>query len=264
MKSTELSVSADDLHADIKAALDRARKIGFRRVDASAVQGALSPKELSRSGQRHLIRHLSDLGITLGSLRGPVGGPGFADGAGGERRLDTTRNILGLAAQLRIPTVSIALGRPADAAPELILARTREALLVLADDADRLGVALTIETAGAPVRSLASLLAEINCPNLAACCDSGAMLMQGENPHQIGELLPGRVRHVRARDAISGTPDAAGHETALGEGHLDPAAFLASLAEAGFAGDIVLSRTTGGDAARELAKAREAFASLLL
>ncbi len=263
MKSHLLSVSADDLHADIKAALDRARRIGFRRVDASAVEGPLSPQELSRSGQRHLMRHLADLGLTLGSLRGPVAGAGFADAAGGERRLDVTRRILAMAGQLRIPTVSVALGRTAEGPADLVLARTQEALESLANDADRLGVTLTIESSGAPAASLATLLADINCPNLAACCDSGAMLMQGEDPHRIGEVLPGRIRLVRARDAIGGAPNAAGQEMALGEGHLDPAAFLASLTEAGFEGDIVLSRTTGGNAPRDLANARDIFASLL-
>lgn len=263
MKPIALSVSVNDLHADLKAALDRARRIGIRRVDASAVEGVLSPEELSRSGQRHLLRHLSDLGLTLGSLRGPASGAGFADGAAGERRLDATRKILDLAAQLAVPTVSITLGRPADVPPDAGNARLREALAALADDADRMGVTLTIETAGVPTATLATLLNEINCPNLAACCDSGAMLMQGENPHQIGLLLPGRVRHVRARDAVVGTAEAAGHETAPGEGHLDPPSFLAGLAEAGFGGDLVLSRTTGADAARDLARARAMFAALL-
>lgn len=262
MKRVEVSVCLDDLRLDPRAAMDRARGMGFRAIDVSAVAGPLSPDELSQTGRRHLVKHLSDLGLRLSSLRGPAGGGCYSDGLRGERRLETMRKAMDLAAALRVPIVSTAVG-PAGGESDRVGDRTREALSILADDADRKGVLVTIESAGISGVELKRLLGEINCPLLAACCDSGAMLIQGEDPHAIADTLAGRVRLVRARDAVPGTPQTAGHEVAFGEGSLDAPRFLAALAEAGFDGDLVLSRTTGDRPAADLEQARREFEKLL-
>jgi sugar phosphate isomerase/epimerase len=89
------------------------------------------------------------------------------------------------------------------------------------------------------------------------------MLIQGEDPHRLADALAGRVRLVRARDAVAGSGQAAGHEVALGEGHLDVPRFLAALAEAGFDGDLVLTRTSGDRPAADLERARGEFEKLL-
>ncbi|HKQ50646.1 MAG TPA: sugar phosphate isomerase/epimerase family protein [Phycisphaerae bacterium] len=263
MKRVELSVCLDDLRLEPKTAMDRARGMGFRAIDVSAVAGPLSPEALSQTGRRHLLKHLSDLGLRLSSLRGPAGGGAYSDSLAGERRLESMRKVMDLAAALRVPIVSTTLGTVANVAPEEGAERTREALSILADDADRKGILVTIESMGVATAELRALLEQINCPQLAACCDSGAMLMQGDDPHAIAETLAGRVRLVRARDAVPGTPQAAGHEVAFGEGHLDAPRFLAALAQAGFDGDLILTRTSGNRPTEELEKAREAFDKLL-
>ena len=257
----QLGVCLDDLRTETKAAMDAARRAGFRAIDVSAVAGAVSPGELSRTGQRHLAKHLSDLGLRLASLRGPVGGGGYGDAAGGERRLDVMRGIIRLAADLHVPVVSTAVGGGVVRPDEMD--RVREALSMLADDADRCGVQVAIETAGLSAADLGKLLGEINCPLLAACADTGAMLMRGDDPHALGAILPGRVRLTRARDAVAGTPEAAGYEVPLGDGRLDPVRLLASLDEAAFGGDIILSRTTGASPMADLLKAKAAFERML-
>ena len=259
MTTPSLSVCADDLGSDVRAALDCARELQFRVVDLGATQGAVSPRELSRTGQRHLLKHLSDLGLRLGSLRGPVGGAGYADGTLGEQRLETMRGVIRLASSLRVPVVSTAPGRILGIDAEAVRARLREALCVLADDADRAGVRVAVESAGASVDTIRALLAELNCPWLSACCDSGAMLMQGEDPHRLGETLAGRIQLVRARDAVRGSFEAPGCEVAVGEGELDVPRFLAALTASGFYGDIVLSRAGGEDRTADLVRARSEF-----
>lgn len=263
MKSAELAVCLDDLRLETKAAMDRARALGFRAIDVSAMSGPISPGELSRTGQRHLIKHLGDLGLRLSSLRGPASGAGYADGLAGDRRLAMMWQVMDLASALRVPIVSTTLGSAGEISVDRRAARFMETLTILADEADRRGVMVSIETAGVSAAELGRWLAQINCPRLAACCDSGTMLMQGEDPQNVAETLPGRVGLVRARDAVAGTPQAAGYEVAQGEGSLDPPRFLASLAEAGFEGDLILSRTTGDRPAADLEKARREFQSLL-
>lgn len=263
MHLPQLAVCLDDFKLDVKSALERARAMAFRAVDMNATSGAVSPQELSKTGQRHLLKHLSDLGLRLGSLRGPTGGPGYADPGAGERRIDTMRRVLQLASSLHVPIVSTTLGTSLIADAEREAARLREALSVLADDGDRLQVVVAIETAGTPAQDLFAVLKDFNCPYLAACCDSGAMIMQGQDPHRVAEFLPGRIQLVRARDAIPGNAQQPGYETAFGEGVLDTSAFVASLVEAGFGGDIVLTRSAGDQPVQDLSRARDAFAGLL-
>ncbi len=254
-----LSICLDDLRLDVKSALDQARVLGFRVADVSAASGPISPGELSQTGRRHLLKHLADLGLRLGSLRGPAGGAGYADAATGEQRLEVMRRVVALAAALDVGVVSTPLGTAADLADDWRASRLREVLRVLADDADRAGVVVAIETAGIEATRLNALLAEVNWPSLAACCDSGAMLLQGDDPHRVGETLPGRLGLVRARDAVGSSSEGAGHEVAHGDGRLDTARFLSTLAEAGFRGDIVLSRTAGDRRAADLQHARQVF-----
>ena len=155
--------------------------------------------------------------------------------------------------------VSTRLGGPAESADESGAARLGEVLVVLAEEADRSGVMLAVETAGIGASALARLLAEINCPLVTSCCDSGAMLMQGDDPHGVGETLAGRVGLVRARDAVGPSGGATGYEVAQGEGQLEIPAFLAALREAGFGGSIVLSRTCGSQPVADLGRARLEF-----
>ncbi len=290
LQRPSLSICLDDLRLEIKAALEHARRMAFAAVEVGATAGPVSPAELSRTGQRHFLRHLSDLGLRLGSLRGPSSGPGYADPAGGERRLETMRRIIALASALHTPVVSTALGAigtefafgkgatgclqpvssPVDArageppvAPgesESVRDRTIDVLRTLADDADRCGVIVAVETAGIGAAELNQMFARIGCPNLLAACDTGAMLMRGEDPHRVADVLAGRIGLVRARDAVIGSALAPGHEVALGDGALDVAGLLAALAESAFAGDIVLTRTTGDSREEDLARAKARFA----
>lgn len=252
----QLGVCLDDLRVETKAAMDRARAMGFRAIDVSALAGPISPAELSRTGQRHLAKHLADLGLRLASLRGPVGGAGYGDPAGGEKRVDLMRGVIRLAADLHVPVVSTAIG---GGNAEKDAGRILEALTLLADDADRCGVTVAIETSGIGAADLAKVLCDINCPWLAASADTGAMIMRGDDPHALGNLLPGRVKHARVRDAVAGAPDAAGYEVPLGEGRLDPALLLAALDEAGGGGDLILSRSSGNMPATDLQRAKAAF-----
>lgn len=255
MRMPELSVCLENLHSGVRAALDLARTLGFHVVDAGATGGPISPGELSRSGQRHLLRHLADANLRLGSLRGPTDGDRYGDPGGGERRLDTMRKIVALASSLKVPVVSTTLGR-SNAATGDERDATREALEILADDADRAGVIVAVETSGISAEELRTILECIDCPNLASCCDTGAAIITGEDPSAAADFLVGRLKLVRLRDAVAPTANAEGHEVALGEGLLDVPRFLASIADGGYHGEMVVMRTTGKNRVADVSKAK--------
>ena len=258
-----LAVCLDDLRMEVKAAMDVARRIGFRAIDVSAVRGPISPGELSATGRRHLLKHLADLGLSLGSLRGPTGAGSLADSQSAERRIDETSRILELAAALRVPTVSLTCGR-VESVADTQMGRFSEALSILAERADHWGVTLGIETAGITAADLGQLLGMIDCPQLRACCDSGALLMHGDAVGESVDLLKGRIALARLRDARAGSATHTGHEVRLGEGDLDLPRFLAALDEAGLAGDLIVSRSDSARPSDELRAAREAIEQYLI
>lgn len=260
----QLSVCADDLRLEIKRALQTASALGFRAVDIGATSGPVDPRQMSKSAQRHLSRYLSDLGLRLGSLRGPVSGASYADGSAGERRLEMMRSIIALAGEMRVPVVSTSLGGFGAAAGADATSRLLEAIETLADDSYRHGVRVAIETTGIAPDALRGWISDLDCPTLGASCDSGAMLMEGNDPHHIAEYLAGRIHVVRARDATVGSSSAAGREVAMGEGALDIPAFLASLQEAGFSGDMIVSRSDSARPDADLSAAAKILAPYLL
>jgi sugar phosphate isomerase/epimerase len=87
--------------------------------------------------------------------------------------------------------------------------------------------------------------------------------MRGEDPHRIADWLAGCVRLARARDALGGSAERTGYEVPIGQGALDPPRFLAALEQAGFGGDIVLTRTSGTNPSDDLQRAREVFERML-
>jgi sugar phosphate isomerase/epimerase len=264
MNASSLGVCADDLRLEVKDALQCARTMGFGQVDLGATRGPISPAELSKSGQRHLIKHLSDLGLGLASLRGPADARSYTEGSQGERRLETMRGVIRLAADLHVPVVSTTLLADAKKQAGGEEAHLREVLSLLADDADRLGVKVAIEPAGFGAADLRKWLAEINCPALSACCDTGSMLMQGDNPHDLVATLGAKVDLVIARDALAGTAQLAGREVAPGEGQLDVGRFLGGLAAVGYDGPLMLSRREGQRPMDDLVRAKREFEKYLL
>ncbi|MCB9856720.1 MAG: sugar phosphate isomerase/epimerase [Phycisphaerales bacterium] len=259
-----LSVCTDDLRLEIKRALQTASALGFRTVDIGATGGAVHPRQMSKSAQRHLSRYLSDLGLRLGSLRGPVAGSSYGDGSAGEHRLEMMRSIIAMAGEMRVPVVSTSLGGFVGDADAEANSRLLEAVETLANDSYRHGVRVAIETTGVSPEALRGLISGLDCPTLGVCCDSGAMLMEGNDPHRVAENLAGRIHVVRARDATFGSPTAAGREVAMGEGALDIPAFVASLQEAGFSGDMIVSRSDSVRPSADLSSAGKILGPYLI
>jgi len=258
MHTPTLAVQADDLHPEVKAALQQARRLGFDAVSINATRGPVTVQQLDRSGQRHFRRFLGDLGLRPASLRGPAGGKSYADPNFGEQRLDILRGVIRLAGALGVPVVSTAPGHTIEG-DETVQARLLETFHAIAEDADYQGVHVAVETNGCDAAWLGQALREIDCLFLGVCCDAGGMLERGDDPHCASHHMAGRVHLVRGRDAQPGSPQVAGAECAVGEGALDVPVFLADLLAAGFGGDIVLAREQGDRRAEDLARGRAAF-----
>ena len=87
--------------------------------------------------------------------------------------------------------------------------------------------------------------------------------MAGHEPIAATELLADQIILSHARDGLAGTAERLGREMALGSGYVNLAAYLATLAEAGYAGPQILRRTDSDRPADDLAAARKLLDSQL-
>jgi len=223
-------------------------------VQLYTTAGELAPENLSRSGQRELLRLLADHGLTLSALCADLGGARFADSANVAERIERTGRIIEQAAQMRVPIVTAHVGtvsaNPDDAGRKLIF----EAVDAVGSVADRAGVIFAIETGQEQPAVLAELLGQFNNPALGINYDPANLLMNGFDPVAGVGVLADRIVYVHAKDAVGGG-GGGGREVALGTGEVDYPAFVAALESAGYGGWHTVERKYSRDAIAELAAA---------
>lgn len=236
-----LGVVLDSFGQPVREAMESASRLGLRQVEMPAVAGAVEPSELSRSGRRDLLHFVRGLGLQLAALGGDLGGNRFADSNRMEQRLEKTRAIVEMAAELGVPIVTTQLGRVDD--ESLQRGYLVEAVEQLADIADRTGRLIAIETTGTTPDKLADLLRRINAPALGVCYDPASLLLEGGEPIAGIESVANSILIARARDAVAGTQQRPGREVPLGMGQVDLAEYLAYLDQAGYRGVPFIRRT---------------------
>lgn len=257
MSSARIGVVLDSFRQPVKEALASAARLRLPDVEMPAVGGEVDPEELSHTGRRHLRHYVSSLGLQLSALGASLGASGGQDL---ERRLDKTRRTVEMAAELGVRVVTTRLGRlDADtvASGELI-----EAVEILANVTDRTGTLVALETESCDPQAIAELLKRVDCPTIGTCYDPASLLIDGFDPIAGLEPVADRILIARVRDAVAGTAQRPGRETALGEGQIDLAGYLAGLDQAGYRGGPFLRRTQARDPMAELADARRRLESV--
>lgn len=256
-----IGITLDSFHQPPRESLQLAAKLAFREVELPAVGGDVDPVNLSRTGRRHLLHFVSGLGLRLSALGGDLGGGRSNDSAHIERRLDKARQILEMAAELKVPVVTTHLGRVDEAS--IKQGHVVEAVRELASIADRTGTFVALDTSGADPAALGGLLREINAPVVGACYDPAGLLIDGLDPLAGVEPLANHILAARIRDALAGSGARPGRETPIGEGQVDFAEYLAMLDQAGFRATPFIRRTGADDPIKELAAAKRRIEALI-
>lgn len=256
-----IGIVLDSFGQPVKEALRSASQLAFRQVELPVTSPEVDPVELSRSGRRDLLHHVRGLGLQMSALGGDLGGGRFNDSSAIERRLDKTRRIIEMAAEMRVPVVTSHLGLVTE--ESLRKGYVREVLRNLADIADRTGTFVALETGAADPQLLANLLKEVGSQQLGACYDPASLLIDGFDPLSGVEPLADRILVARARDAVAGTGQNPGRETPLGQGQVDFAEYLAALDQAGHRSAPFIRRTQSPAPLQEIADAKARLDALL-
>ena len=136
-----------------------------------------------------------------------------------------------------------------DATDAAAVARLRNRVRGLADLAAGAGLGLLLETGQETAEELAAFLEDLNHPAVGLNFDPANMILYGKgDPIAALRRLAPWVRHVHIKDARpTAVPGTWGTEVPWGEGAAGGAAFLATLARAGFTGAVAVEREAGAD-----------------
>ncbi len=258
-----IGAATDDFSLPVKAGLDCLARLGFGSVELGTSSPDVNPRALSRSGRRHLARHVGNLGLSLAALSGEPGGSGQIEPASLEARADHTRAVLEMAADLGAGIVTTGLGRlihPSSGQPE---DRVVEVLKYLGEQADRVGVLFAARVGDDDPVELATLLERMNCPSLRVCIDPAAVLGGGGDVTWAVGVLCNHLALAHARDATLSSPSGGMMETRLGRGDVDFISYLASMAAAGYTGPHIIRRTDTRNPVADLAESKAYLESML-
>jgi sugar phosphate isomerase/epimerase len=261
----KLGVCIDDLRLPGPEAIQQAARMGYRAIQIGTVASEFEPQRFCETARRHLRRFVNDQNLEIAALLVDIGGLRFGDPARLEEGIDRTVAAIQMAAQMHVPIVAVELGPvvPEDTHIE-------QSLRQLAQTCDSTGTFLALQTGYTDPEEMARMIRNLGGSTLRACYDPAALLLGGF------EALPGigppagQIILAYVRDAIAGRGSQSGggrapqgRETALGEGELDLAEYLAALQEAGHFVPLIVRRTQAMHPVVELSKAKEALEAVV-
>jgi sugar phosphate isomerase/epimerase len=253
-----IGVRINDYRRDVRGGLRLASAQAFAAVELDVGLSEVAPEQLSESGRRHVARIVANTGMGFASLACDAAGGGLADAARIDGQIARSIATLRMAADMHVPIVTHDAGEFIDL-PDAQRDRVAEALRVMAEEAERLGTVLAVRSRLADPQQIATLIRAVDCPLVRVSVDPGAMLMSGFDPVEALATFGDAVSIAYVRDAVRGTANHAGRETALGTGSLDLPAYLASLSVSGCHAPPIVRREDAADPATSIAADKDAL-----
>lgn len=175
------------------------------------------------------------------------------------QRLAEAQSIADFARELGVEAVGLHIGFIPEEREDANYGPLVEATRVLCDHCAGHGQRLHLETGQETAEVLLRFLHDMDRPNLAVNFDPANMILYGAGePIEALRLLGAHVRSVHCKDARwAANPGVDwGVETPLGEGDVNMARFIATLAEIGYTGPLTIEREIAGEKqARDIEKA---------
>ena len=274
----KIGVMADSFRLDPRDGIRKAAEIGVEGVQIYAVEGEISPERLDELDRRELEGFCSEQGLEIAALCGDLGGHGFNRPAENPGKIERSKAIVDLAADLGTDVVTTHIGIvPADAEGaeyEMLSKACRE----LGDYARDRGVTFAVETGPETAETLGEFLADVGSPGIGVNLDPANFAMvTGDDPVQAVYTLADRIVHTHAKDGVKYrecdpvavyTAFAEGGiealnmgelfaEVPLGQGSVDWDSYLDALRAIGYTGFLTIEREVGDDPEEDIRTAVE-------
>ena len=267
--SKRISILSDGLSSDVRQASQTARSMGFGGILFNVQTPQLSIPELSQTGRREFRHTLAAQELKLVGLAASLGPDGLGPKADVDRVIDHLDRAMRAAVDLAAPLLCLDLGplaepareakprpkitpeqagliilpaeepavepSPASQAPvdQTLLTAVNTAMLELCNRAERYGCTIALRSSLASFAAIEHVIAAARCPWLGVDLDPVEMLADAWDIDEIFSRLGALIRHVRARDALSGT-DHRTRPVVIGNGNVDWPSLLWHLDQSGY------------------------------
>jgi sugar phosphate isomerase/epimerase len=184
---------------------------------------------------------------------------GIAPDSTWEQNLKHITATASLARQLKLALVTFHAGFLPHEESDPNFAKMLNRLGVVADLFAAQGIVLGLETGQETAPVLRQLLQKLGRPNVGVNFDPANMILYDKgNPIEALRVLGPWIRQVHIKDAKrTKVPGTWGEEVAVGTGQVDWDAFLDTLRQLNFAGNLVIEREAGNQRVQDIRQAAE-------
>ncbi len=214
-----------------------ARRYGYDGVELRLLDGEIIGPDLPQSERERVRAAFADAALPICCLDSSIR---VATGVDPDGVATDIRAFLALASELGAPLVRVFGGDwPTGWTEEQAVAATADLLNGVAPEAERLGVAIVLETHDtlASARIVAAILARVPSRAVGALWDTHHPYRMGEQPDEVLDLLGDRILHFHVKDARRNDAARTGWDLLLlGEGEVPVEESVKALLRRGYTG----------------------------
>ena len=281
--SNKIGVMVDSLRLPLYEGLKVCRDMGADGVQIYAVEGEMAPENIDQASRKKLKSYLDSIGLEISALCGDLGGHGFQDAEQNPIKIEKSKRILDLAAELGTNIVTTHIGIIPEEKDSPIYEAMQTACEELAVYARSMNAYFAIETGPEPSARLKDFLDTLSTNGVSVNFDPANMVMvTGDDPAAGVRLLKDYIVHTHVKDGkrlkpadprdvygflgYGGGTDhakiaemvASGEyfrELPLGKGDVDFEAYFNALNEINYQGYLTIEREVDQNPIRDIAEA---------
>lgn len=280
--TNKIGVIVDSFGVGVREGLVKAKAAGADGVQIYAVSGEMDPAHLNGTQRRELRSYIEGLGLEVSALCGDLAGHGFQDAEANPAKIEKSKRILDLAAELGTNVVTTHIGIVPDDTSSRIYDSMQRACEELGVYARSMNAYFAIETGPERAAHLKSFLDTLSTNGVSVNFDPANMVMvTGDDPVAGVELLRDYLVHTHVKDgrrlrpvdprdvygylgygkmdheriAEMAASGAAFEEVPLGQGQVDFPAYFAALQRIGYTGYLTIEREVGANPEEDICQA---------
>lgn len=199
--SNKIGVMVDSLRLPLYEGLKVCRDMGADGVQIYAVEGEMAPENIDQASRKKLKSYLDSIGLEISALCGDLGGHGFQDAEQNPIKIEKSKRILDLAAELGTNTVTTHIGIIPEEQDSPIYEAMQTACEELAVYARSMNAYFAIETGPEPSARLKDFLDTLSTNGVSVNFDPANMVMvTGDDPAAGVRLLKDYIVHTHVKD----------------------------------------------------------------
>jgi L-ribulose-5-phosphate 3-epimerase len=199
--TNKIGVMVDSLRLPLYEGLKVCKEMGADGVQIYAVEGEMAPENLDKTARNNLKNYLNSIGLEISALCGDLGGHGFQDVELNPNKVEKSKRILDLAAELGTNIVTTHIGIIPEEQNTPIYEAMQTACEELAAYAKNMNSFFAIETGPEPAARLKTFLDSLSTNGVSVNFDPANMVMvTGDDPAEGVRLLGNYIVHTHVKD----------------------------------------------------------------